>query len=96
MGDNTGVPMRRRFFGLIGVFGLLCGLGMVQASADYNPPPAVADNCDAGHGAFGAFSHHFAANGGVNWIAADAKEDGGLGHDTGPTNSGFSAFCKTQ
>ena len=26
----------------------------------------------------------------------DAMEDGGLGHDTGPTNSGFSQFCKTQ
>ena len=94
-----GVSMTKRLFGLIGVFGLLCGFGVVQVSADdtgYNPPPAVADNCDAGHGAFGAFSHHFASNGGVNWIAADAKEDGGLGHDTGPTNSGFSQFCKTQ
>jgi hypothetical protein len=95
------VLMARRVFGLIGVFGLLCGIGVVPASADdtgYNPPPAVADNCNAGHGAFGAFSHHFAfedpAN--FNWIAADAKEDGGLGHDTGPTNSGFSQFCKTQ
>ena len=91
--------MTKRLFGLIGVFGLLCGIGVVQVSADdtgYNPPPAVADNCDAGHGAFGAFSHHFASYGGVNWIAADAKEDGGLGHDTGPTNSGFSQFCKTQ
>ena len=94
-----GVSMTKRLFGLIGVFGLLCGIGVVQVSADdtgYNPPPAVADNCDAGHGAFGAFSHHFASYGGVNWIAADAKEDGGLGHDTGPTNSGFSQFCKTQ
>ena len=91
--------MTRRAFGVIGVLGLLAAFGAVPASADdngYNPPPAVADNCDAGHGAFGAFSHHFAANGGVNWIAADAKEDGGLGHDTGPTNSGFSQFCKTQ
>ena len=91
--------MTKRSFGLIGVFGLLCGIGMVQASADdtgYNPPPAVADNCNAGHGAFGAFSHHFASNSGVNWIAIDAKEDGGMGHETGPTNSGFSAFCKTQ
>lgn len=96
-----GVSMTKKFFGLIGVFGLLCGVGVVQASADdtgYNPPPAVADNCNADHGAFGAFSHHFLFQvaPGVNWIAADAKEDGGLGHDTGPTNSGFSAFCKTQ
>ena len=91
--------MKRRVFGVLGVVGLLAAWGAVPATADdngYNPPPAVADNCDAGHGAFGAFSHHFATNGGVNWISADAKEDGGLGHDTGPTNSGFSQFCKTQ
>ena len=51
------------------------------------------NSCDAGHGAFGDFSHHFADNDGVNWISIDAREDGGLGHDTGPTNSGFSALC---
>ena len=91
--------MTRRLVALIGFLSLFLGLGVVQASADddgYNPPPAVADNCNAGHGAFGAFSHHFATNGGINWIAADAKEDGGMGHETGPTNSGFSQFCKTQ
>jgi hypothetical protein len=84
---------------LLGVFSLFGVMGVVPVSADdtgYNPPPAVADNCDAGHGAFGAFSHHFAAYGGINWIAQDAKEDGGMGHETGPTESGFSQFCKTQ
>ena len=91
--------MTRKLVALIGFLSLFLGLGLVQASADdngYNPPPAVADNCNAGHGAFGAFSHHFATNAGINWIAADAKEDGGMGHETGPTNSGFSQFCKTQ
>ncbi len=84
--------MAKRLLGLIGVLGLLLGVGVIQASADATPPAA----CDAGHGAFGAFSHHFASNGGVNWISIDAQEDGGLGHDTGPTNSGFSAFCQAQ
>lgn len=91
--------MTRKVIAALGVSSLFFGFGVVTASADdngYNPPPAVADVCDAGHGAFGAFDHHFASNGGVNWISADAKEDGGLGHDTGPTNSGFSQFCKTQ
>jgi hypothetical protein len=93
--------MTKRVLGLIGVLGLLSGVGIIQASADdtgYNPPPQAVANCDAGHGAFGAFSHHFAFQdpAGVNWISADAKEDGGLGHDTGPTNSGFSQFCNTQ
>ena len=91
--------MTKRLFGLIGALALLSGTGIIQASAaddGYHQPPQAAANCDAGHGAFGAFSHHFASNAGVNWIAADAKEDGGLGHATGPNNSGFSQFCKTQ
>ena len=91
--------MTRKLLALLGFSSLFLGLGVIQASADdtgYNQPPAAAANCDAGHGAFGAFDHHFASNGGVNWILADAKEAGGLGHDTGPTNSGFSQFCKTQ
>src|SRR5258708_4947355 len=95
------VQMSRRLFGFIGVFGLLCGVGVVQASADdtgYNPPPAAQANCDAAHGALGASSPHFLleAPSGINWIAADAKEDGGIGHDTGQTTSGFSQTCKTQ
>ena len=88
--------MTRKLVALLGFSSIFFGLGAVQAGAAYNPPPAAQANCDAGHGAFGAFSHHFAAYDGVNWISADAKEDGGLGHDTGPTNSGFSQFCKTQ
>jgi hypothetical protein len=93
--------MTRRLLGLIGVLGLLSGVGVIQASADdngYQQPPAVVNNCDAGHGAFGAFDHHFLFQdpSGFNWIAADAKEDGGLGHATGPTQSGFSQFCRTQ
>jgi hypothetical protein len=87
--------MTRKLVTAIGFVGLLAGLGLATG-ADFNPPPAVEGKCDAGHGAFGAFSHHFEAFGGVNWIAADAKEDGGMGHETGPTNSGFSQFCKTQ
>jgi hypothetical protein len=92
--------MARRLLGLIGVLSLFAGAGVIQASAaddGYNQPPAAAANCDAGHGAFGAFSHNFAFQpGGINWISADAKEDGGLGHDTGPTNSGASATCQAQ
>ncbi len=93
--------MTRKLLALLGFSSLFLGLGVIQASADdtgYNQPPAAAANCDAGHGAFGAFDHHFLFQdpSGFNWIAADAKEDGGLGHDTGPTNSGFSQFCKTQ
>jgi hypothetical protein len=93
--------MAKRLFGLIGVLSLFAGAGVIQASAaddGYSQPPAAAANCDAIHGAFGAFSHHFAFQdpAGVNWISADAKEDGGLGHDTGPTNSGASATCQAQ
>lgn len=38
----------------------------------------------AGHGAFGAFSHHTGT-----WIPQDAQEDPGLGAATGPANSGL-------
>ena len=84
----------RKAIAVIGVavgVSLFSGVGAFAANdTGYHPN---GNSCDAGHGAFGAFSHHFATNGGVNWIAADAKEDGGLGHDTGPTNSDFSASC---
>jgi hypothetical protein len=84
---------------LVLAIAMLFALGQV-ASADDTGYHPQGNSCDAGHGAFGAFSHHFAyydpLNPGFNWISADAKEDGGLGHDTGPTNSGFSALCNAQ
>ena len=92
--------MTRKLFGVIGVLALLSGIGVATVSADdngYNPPPAVTDNCQAGHGAFGASSHHFQFQdpSGFNWIA-DAAQQGGIGDTTGPTNSGFAQFCRTQ
>jgi hypothetical protein len=91
--------MTRKIVALLGFLSLFFGLGLVQASADdngYNPPPAVADNCDAGHGAFGAFSHHFQFQNpiGFNWIAAAAQE-GGIGDTTGPANSDLGQTCRT-
>ena len=75
---------------------MLFAMGQVVSADDTGYHPN-GNSCDAGHGAFGAFAHHDAFdNGGVNWRAQDAKEDGGLGHDTGPTNSGFSAECNAQ
>ena len=92
--------MLRRTIGVLGVLGLLAAFSAIPASADdngYNPPPAVAGNCDAGHGAFGAFSHHFAFQdpAGFNWIAAAAQQ-GGIGDTTGPANSGLGQACRTQ
>ena len=83
----------KKFAALTAAIAMALAVGGITAVASDDGYHANGNSCDAGHGAFGAFSHHFAANGGVNWIAADAKEDGGLGHDTGPTNSGFSDFC---
>ena len=88
--------MIRKLASVIGLAAMLSSFAVIQASAaddGYNPPPSTLTVCDAGHGAFGAFSHHFASNGGVNWISADAREDGGLGHDTGPANSGLGQAC---
>jgi hypothetical protein len=88
----------KKFVCVLGVFSLFGVFGAVTASADdtgYNPPDAVTGNCDAGHGAFGAFSHHFADYGGINWISIAAQE-GGIGDTTGPANSDLGRACQTQ
>ena len=79
---------------VIAISAVLAG-GSVASANDTGYHPN-GKSCDAGHGAFGAFSHHFAAYGGVNWISADAKEDRGMGHETGPANSGASATCNAK
>ena len=76
---------------------LLFGMSSAVSADDtgYHLNPNA--SCDGGHGAFGAFSHHFAtydpANPGFNWISADAKEDGGLGAATGPAQKAAAALC---
>ncbi|HEY8786145.1 MAG TPA: hypothetical protein VIN63_06685 [Candidatus Limnocylindria bacterium] len=85
--------MRKTVFAIAITVGALLGGSVALASDDgYH---ANGNSCDAGHGAFGAFAHHDAFDGGINWRSVDAREDGGLGHDTGPTNSGFSAYCQS-
>ena len=88
--------MIRKLASVIGLAMMLSSFAVIEASAaddGYNPPPTAATVCDAGHGAFGAFSHHFASYDGINWISADAREDGGLGAATGPANSGLGQTC---
>ena len=90
----------KKLVALAGTLALFAAVGAVQAAADdngYNPPPAVAGVCDAGHGALGAFSHHFAFQdpAGFNWIA-DAAQQGGIGDTTGPANSGLGQACRAQ
>ena len=78
----------------ITVSALLGGSVALADNTGYHPN---GNSCDAGHGAFGAFAHHDALdNGGITWRSVDARKDGGPGHDTGPTNSGFSAFCNSK
>lgn len=87
----------RRVFAALGVVGITLALSGVQASANsgndhgYNPPPQATAVCDAGHGAFGAFSHDTGT-----WIPQDAIEDQGLGAATGPANSGLGVACIGQ
>ena len=94
----------RRFFAAIGAVSVAIALSGVAASANsgndggYNPPPQVQGVCDAGHGAFGAFSHYF--QGGTSFegstIPVDAVADGGMGAETGPANSGVGQACIGQ
>jgi hypothetical protein len=83
----------KKLAALTATIAIALAVGGITAAAADDGYHANGNSCDAGHGAFGAFSHHDAFDGGINWRSVDAREDGGLGHDTGPTNSGFSATC---
>ena len=94
----------RRFFAAIGAVSVTVAFSGVAASANsgndggYSPPPQVVGVCDAGHGAFGAFSHDF--QGGTSFqgstIPVDAVGDGGMGAETGPANSDSGVGCIGQ
>jgi hypothetical protein len=83
----------KKLAALTAAIAMALAVGGLTAVASDDGYHANGNSCDAGHGAFGAFSHHDQFDGGINWRSVDAREDGGLGHDTGPTNSGFSDFC---
>lgn len=77
-------------------------VGGVSGGPGYSPPPAVANNCDAGHGAFGAFGGKY-NNLGINDLgsngapgAANPHAPGAGGITTGQNNSGFSAYCQSS
>lgn len=65
------------------------------AGPGYNPPPAVADVCNSGHGAFAAFSDPA-----LHWTPGQPPYfgDDELGSArrgvTGENNSGYSEYCR--
>jgi hypothetical protein len=70
-------------------------------SPGYSPPPAVEDNCNAGHGTYGALGGHD-NNAGVNDPgnngapgASNPHAPNPDGSTTGASNSGYSDFCRT-
>ena len=80
----------------------LADAGGVSGGPGYSPPPAVADNCNAGHGAFGAFGGKY-NNLGINDLgtngapgAANPHAPGAGGLTTGEVNSAASAACRAQ
>lgn len=88
--------MRRLFVGIVMAATATIGFGSVAfaAGSGYNPPPQVSNVCDAGHGAFGAFSDpslHF-SEGQPPYFGDDVL---GSARDglTGLTNSSYSATC---
>ena len=84
----------KRLAALMASGAMALAIGGISVAAADDGYHAGGNSCDAGHGAFGAFSHHFAAYGGVNWISADAREDGGLGAATGPSQKAASLACQ--
>jgi len=98
---SAGIARRERVKKLLAVssvVGLMSFFGAVTVSADYNPPPAVQAVCDAGHGAFGAFSP-YAGGTPSNPVTGQPPYfgDSVLGSArngvTGAVNSNYSAFC---
>ena len=84
----------RKFAALMATAAMALTIGGISVAAADDGYHANGTSCDAGHGAFGAFSHHDLFDGGINWRSVDAREDGGLGHATGPAESAASAACR--
>ena len=88
--------MKRLFFGIAMAAMATIGFGSVAfaAGSGYNPPDQVTNVCDAGHGAFGAFSDpsvHFTA--GQPPFFGDDVLGSARGGLTGLNNSSYSATC---
>ena len=66
------------------------------AGPGYNPPPAVSDVCNAGHGAFAAFSDPS-----LHWTPyqppyfGDDELGSARGGLTGENNSNYSQYCRS-
>jgi hypothetical protein len=80
---------------IVALASLVGSSGVASADInDYSNNPGFQQSqtvsCNSGHGAFQFFEGSRA-----DWIPAAAR-DGGIGDSTGPTNSGFAQFCKTQ
>lgn len=105
--------MRKAIFIVVATAGLslipataaLADSGGVKGGPGYHPPPAaVANSCNSGHGAFGAFggkdnnlgtnSPNAAADGGMPGSQNPHNDPGSI--TTGQNNSDFSQFCSTQ
>ncbi|HEY3194645.1 MAG TPA: hypothetical protein VGK42_05370 [Candidatus Dormibacteraeota bacterium] len=88
----------KKLLAVSSVVGLMSFFGAVTVSADYNPPPAAQTVCDAGHGAFGAFSP-YAGGTPSNPVPGQPPYfgDNVLGSArngvTGEVNSDYSASC---
>lgn len=65
------------------------------AGPGYNPPPAVSDVCNSGHGAFAAFSDPA-----LHWTTGqppyfgDSELGSARGGVTGENNSNYSDYCR--
>lgn len=87
---------------IIGGLASLATVGVMAASAlaagpGYNPPTAVSDVCNAGHGAFAAFSDpalHGDPSSGQPPYFGDDVLGSARGGVTGANNSNYSQFCQ--
>ena len=93
--------MKRTVFTVVAVLaGLAYGSGSASADlGDYQSNPGFQQSqtvsCNSGHG---AFEFYRGTPGVIGQAARTGGSNGepGIGDTTGPTNSGFAQFCKTQ
>ena len=93
------IKFKKVVIAAIASVGMVAGMAVpaLAAGPGYSPPPAVADVCNAGHGAFAAFSdpsQHGEPSSGQPPYFGDDVLGSARGGATGANNSGYSLFCQ--
>ncbi|MBI2591976.1 hypothetical protein HYW36_00660 [Candidatus Saccharibacteria bacterium] len=92
------IKFKKIVIAVVASAGMVAGMAVpaLAAGPGYSPPPAVADACNAGHGAFAAFSdpsQHWTP--GQPPYFGDGELGSARGGATGANNSSYSQYCQS-